>query len=212
MSPCAAACRARAGRGVADALYCCEISGKWREVLLGPVYIVRTQTQMEAVVRYLGIALLLFSSSLSQAYAQTAPWGLDVTGNIANVTDASTHTYHFTSADLLALSTRTIKTSTNWTPVSVWRGPTLESILQKVGARGKVLHVYALDDYKHDVPLSDAKQYGVIVAYERDGKPLEQKGFGPLMLIYPRDDHQDDLNRASIEARFVWQIYKIVVE
>lgn len=186
--------------------------GKWGALLSDPAYIVRTQTQMEAVVRYLRFALLLFVSSFSQAHAQTAPWGLDVTGNIANVTDASTHTYHFTSADLLALSTKTIKTSTNWTPVSVWRGPTLESILQKVGARGKVLHVYALDDYKHDVPLSDAKQYGVIMAYERDGKPLEQKGFGPLMLIYPRDDHQEDLNRASIEARFVWQIYKIVVE
>ncbi|QQC67868.1 molybdopterin-dependent oxidoreductase [Paraburkholderia ginsengisoli] len=163
-------------------------------------------------MRYLGIALLLFASSLSQVRAQTAPMGLDVTGNIANVTDASTHTYHFTRADLLGLESRTIKTSTNWTPVSVWRGPTLESILQKAGARGKVMHVYALDNYKHDVPLSDAKQYGVIMAYERDGKPLEEKGFGPLMLIYPRDDNQEDLNRASIEARFVWQIYKIVVE
>ncbi|MEM5389807.1 molybdopterin-dependent oxidoreductase [Paraburkholderia phymatum] len=158
------------------------------------------------------MSLLLAVGCLSPAHAQTEAWGLDVSGNIANVTDAKSHSYHFSHAGLLALDVRTIRTSTNWTPVSTWRGPTLESILNKVGSRGKVLHVYALDDYEHDVPVSDAKQYGVIMACERDGKPLEQKGFGPLMLIYPRDEHQEDLNRASIEARFVWQIYKIVVE
>lgn len=166
---------------------------------------------MESILRHIALVLLVLVS-LGQAQAQTAQLTLDVTGNITHVTEAGTHTYHFTRADLLSLGAKSIKTSTNWTPVSVWRGPTLESILEKVGARGKVLHIYALDDYKHDVPISDAKQYGAIVAYERDGKPLEPKGFGPLMLIYPRDEQPDELNRASIEARFVWQIYKIVVE
>jgi hypothetical protein len=149
---------------------------------------------------------------MSTVYAQDVDFSLDVSGNIKNFTDPATRSYHFNRKDLLALGSKTIKTSTNWTPVSTWRGPTLQSILEKVGAQGKVLHVYALDDYRHDVPVSDAVQYGVIMAYERDGKALELKGFGPLMLIYPRDDHQEDLNRASIEARFVWQIYKIVVE
>jgi hypothetical protein len=161
------------------------------------------------------LALLLSLGALASApcaHAGPVALSLDVTGNIAVVTDKATHTYHFDSDALLALPAKTIKTSTNWTPLSVWRGPTLESILEKVGAKGKTLHVYALDDYEHDVPVADAARFGVIAAYERDGKPLELKGFGPLMLIYPRDAHAKSLNRASIEARFVWQIYKIVVE
>lgn len=146
------------------------------------------------------------------AHAQSTDFTLDITGNISHPTDAATHTYRFTRQDLLALPAKTIRTSTNWSPVSVWRGPTLKSLLEKAGAQGKSMRVDALDHYSHVIPVSDADQYGVIVAYERDGKPLEDKGFGPLMLIYPRDALPDDANRKVIDSRFVWQTYRIEIQ
>ncbi|MGH8782179.1 molybdopterin-dependent oxidoreductase [Paraburkholderia sp.] len=165
-------------------------------------------------MKHLKNAMLALAMAISAiaAHAQTTDFTLDITGNISHATDASTHTYRFTRQDLLALPVKTIRTSSNWTPVSVWRGPTLKSVLEKAGAQGKSMRVYALDHYSHEIPVSDAEQYGVIVAYERDGKPLEEKGFGPLMLIYPRDALPDDANRKIIDSRFVWQTYKIVIE
>ncbi|WP_158244286.1 molybdopterin-dependent oxidoreductase [Trinickia dabaoshanensis] len=159
-----------------------------------------------------GWILLFIALAFRPAFASGDDAMLTVGGNIEHVTDQASHTYRFSKADLLALGTSTIKTSTNWTPVSVWRGPSLQSVLQKVGAHGEVLRVYALDDYEHDVPVSDVQKYGVILAFERNGVPLAPNKFGPLMLVYPRDAEPDALNRASIEARFVWQIYKIVVK
>jgi hypothetical protein len=168
-----------------------------------------------AVRRVLVAAALVSLTMLAcvpRAHADPVQLALDVSGNISVFTDQATRTYPFDRDALLGLPAKTIKTSTNWTPVSVWRGSTLGAILKQVGAKGKVLHVYALDDYEHDVPISDVDESGVILAYERDGKPLALKDFGPLMLIYPRDAFAQKVHRASLEARFVWQIYKMVVE
>lgn len=50
---------------------------------------------------------------MSTVYAQDVDFSLDVSGNIKNFTDPATHSYRFNRKDLLALGSKTIKTSTN---------------------------------------------------------------------------------------------------
>jgi hypothetical protein len=154
----------------------------------------------------------LISLMIACAGADALPLALDVSGNITMVTDKQHWIYHFSEADVKALPVYTIETSTNWTPRSVWQGPLLQDILNKVGGHGTVLQMYALDDYKVEIPVSDLRKYGVILAYAKDRSRLTVNGFGPFMVIYPRDQYPEELNKASAEKRFIWQVWKIVVK
>lgn len=116
-----------------------------------------------------------------------------------------------TEADLLALPTSTITTSTEWTPLSRFEGPLLSDVLKLAPLQGKTLHIFALDDYSISIPWSDMAQYGVILAHSQDGERMSRRRFGPLFVIYPRDKFAS-LQTPITGAKFIWQVCRIDVE
>jgi hypothetical protein len=155
--------------------------------------------------------LFLFLMLVAGTVAADTGLKLDITGKITHFTDKKASVYHFTEKDLLGLKPYTIKTSTTWTPVSAFTGPKLSDVLDKVGATGTILEMHALDDYTYSIPVSDAKQYGVVLAYSVNGERIKTDRFGPIFVIYPRDDYEE-LRKPTAEAKFVWQLSRIVVK
>ncbi|WP_051516853.1 molybdopterin-dependent oxidoreductase [Herbaspirillum sp. RV1423] len=157
---------------------------------------------------FIAAILLAFSSSL----AFGAELVLDVSGKITNYTDQKSKLYHFNERDLLSMKKYSIRTSTNWTGVEKFDGFLLADLLDKVGATGSNLEIHCLDGYQYTIPVSDVARYKLILAYERQGKRMGVKELGPLGLIYPKDQYPAELNNAATDAKFTWQVSKIIVK
>ncbi|HKT98741.1 MAG TPA: molybdopterin-dependent oxidoreductase [Paraburkholderia sp.] len=137
---------------------------------------------------------------------------LDVNGAV-HVTNNAAHTaYHFSKAALLELPAHSIVTSTTWTPRSTFTGPLLSDVLRTVGAYGSQIEIHTIDDYTCTVPVSDAARYGAVLAYEMNGKRLKVSNFGPLFLIYPRDQFPMELDGAAGDTKFAWQIVSMTIK
>ena len=132
-------------------------------------------------------------------------------GSPAAATGAGQASVHLTEAQLLALPISTITTSTEWTPLSRFDGPLLSDVLKLAPVQGKMLHIFALDDYSISIPWSDMAQYGVILAHTQDGQRMSRRRFGPLFVIYPRDKFAS-LQTPTTVAKFIWQVCRIDVE
>lgn len=137
---------------------------------------------------------------------------LTVAGNIGKFSDDSARTFELSEADILALPKTTLITSTEWTSRSVFEGPLLSAILQRVEARGTKLRFVAFDDFAAETDTADVGRYKPIVAYKKDGTRLTARDFGPLFVVYPRDEFPDELGASEATAKYVWQLCKIIVE
>ena len=118
----------------------------------------------------------------------------------------------FTRRAFFALPESSITTSTSWTPVSTFVGPTLLDVMHKAGVKEGTLLFKSLDDNVVSVPWADIVRYGVILAHSQNGVLLNRKRWGPLWVIYPRDQYPDELKGPAADSRFVWQINEIQVE
>ena len=88
---------------------------------------------------------------------------------------------HFTMADLRAMPTTTLETSTVVTDgVHSFTGVLLRDLLAQLGATGDVITATALNDYVVDIPRADVEQYDVIVGYSMNGAELDRADKGPV--------------------------------
>lgn len=134
---------------------------------------------------------------------------LTITGNVgrANHDGAAL----FDEEMLTTLPWHRIVTSTPWTDgIKHFEGIRLSDLLREVGASGQTLHASALNDYQIEIPLSDADEFGVLIAMRIDGKPLLRRNKGPLWIVYPRDSIPS-LQDERYDSRWVWQLHKIEV-
>lgn len=136
---------------------------------------------------------------------------LEIGGNIAVLPNAA-KVYKLSAGQFQTLPQSSITTATTWTPVSKFTGVKMEEIMRVTGAKGDFAQVYALDDYSVRIPIADFKLYGVVLASSMNGKPLDPSKFGPYFLIYPKDKHPKELNTPTAEAKFVWQVSRIVFQ
>ena len=143
--------------------------------------------------------------------AQASKPILSLHGNLSRFTDAERRVYEFSEAEFFALRQTSITTATAWTPLGRFDGPLLADVLDHVGAKGARLNVHALDNYSAPVPRADLATYGVILAHSLNGRRLAARDFGPLWVMYPRDRHPNQLNKAQAQAKFVWQVGRIDV-
>ena len=103
------------------------------------------------------------------------------------------------------------KTSTAWTEGQpVFEGVLMRDLFNQVGASGDKVTVVALNDYKVDIPMSDFKNFPVILAYRMDGQALRVKDKGPLWIIYPADEFPE-LNNKQTQNKWVWQFKEIQI-
>lgn len=99
--------------------------------------------------------------------------------------------YEFTSGDLKALPQVTITARyPNWPSEVTVTGPTLQSILAKVGATGGTVSVRAVDGYAPEFNLSEIDTSQFILAIKANDKPLGIGGRGPLWLVFPQDSYK----------------------
>lgn len=114
-------------------------------------------------------------------------------------------------AQILSLPMKLIVTATDWTPVSRFEGPLLRDVLRLGTVASGDLHVYALNQYAVTIPMSDLDQFAPILAHTRDGVRLKRSDFGPLFIVYPRDQFKS-LESPKMAARMAWQVCRIDVE
>jgi hypothetical protein len=150
------------------------------------------------------------SGTAMHAQSLAAPEGeviLTVTGAVT-ATNAE-NGIELDLAMLEAMAAVEFETSTIWTDgPQVFRGVSLATLMQELGASGTVMAASALNDYTVEIPVSDAVEEGPILAYAVNGSPLSVRDKGPLWVVYPYDmnsDYQAEL----IYARSIWQVAKI---
>ncbi|SOC53004.1 hypothetical protein SAMN05421509_10283 [Chromohalobacter canadensis] len=185
----------------------------WERLIMSVLMTLRQCLGRRGMTACLGFFLLMFGASVVHAHPLPEPEGdvmLTVEGDISRTNGDGVA--RFDRAMLKALPQDTIVTHTPWTQgASHFDGPLLGAIYDAVGARGDSLHVIALNDFAADVPLAEAKEYGVILAMRRDGEPMPVREYGPLFVLYPFDDHPE-LQTEEVRFRSVWQVARIVVE
>lgn len=117
----------------------------------------------------------------------------------------------FTRADLQRIGMTGVSTDTPWTRrTTFFEGPLLRRLLDHVGARGDRIEAVALNNYRVEVPIEDARNYDVILAMRADGQDIGIRDRGPLWLIYPWSQHET-LQQELYYSRSIWQIREIIV-
>lgn len=121
--------------------------------------------------------------------------------------------FAFAENEFMRLPQSVIVTGTTWTPKSRWEGPRADAVMAHVGAStGTALRITAVDDYNVTIPWGDMARWGIVLAHSRDGHRLQRSQWGPLFVIYPRDDSPRELGTPMTEAKFIWQVNRIDVQ
>jgi hypothetical protein len=158
-------------------------------------------------------AVMLLTSNLGGAASLPAPTDkpiLTVTGKIS-VTNKD-GTAQFDRAMLEALGETSFSTSTPWYKEPVkFEGVPLAKLLDAVGATGDRIVSIGLNDYSAEMPMEDARKFGVILALKRDGEYMTVRDKGPIFIVYPFDSNPD-LKVQKYYSRSVWQVARIEVK
>lgn len=167
----------------------------------------RSMTAMSFGIAVLVAANLAGAASLPEPTEKPI---LTVTGKIA-VTNKD-GTAQFDRAMLEALGAASFSTSTPWYKETVkFEGVPLTKLMEAVGATGDRIVSIALNDYSAEMPMEDARKFGVILALKRDGEYMTVRDKGPLFIIYPFDSNPD-LKAQKYYSRSVWQVARIEVK
>lgn len=161
--------------------------------------------------------IVALTSGFTAAHAERldAPAGrviLEVTGNANNRNgpDAA----RFDLAMLDAMPQEEIRTMTPWTDgLTVFTGVSLSYLLDAVGAAddADTISAVALNDYKVEIPVSDALQHGVIIASRMNGETMSVREKGPLWIIYPLSD-KPEIDSQETYSKMIWQLKRLEVD
>ena len=115
-------------------------------------------------------------------------------------------------ATLERLGIETLQTSTPWTDgVPVFKGVPVSAVLDLVQAKGDRVRAIAANDYTYDMPISDFRDYPVLLAIEMNGRRLKTRDKGPIWIVYPIDQF-DALKTRVTERKMVWQLKELRVQ
>ena len=115
--------------------------------------------------------------------------------------------------DLSKFKTTTVFTKTPWTPKTRFEGVALRTLLDelKADAGATTITVTALDGYVAKIPVSEARNVDVILAYKANGKRMTVSAKGPLWVLYPLDDHPEIDNSLTL-GRMAWAAIKLNIQ
>lgn len=117
----------------------------------------------------------------------------------------------FDRSMLRALDWQTLESFTKWTEgAQSFAGPSLAGVLQAVDARGTRIKAYALNDYSVELPISDAAEYGVLLAMENAGTPMRVRDKGPIWIIYQIKSPEAAVN-APTNHKMIWQLNRLEI-
>lgn len=86
-------------------------------------------------------------------------------------------------------------------------GPLLRDVMDIADPRGTHLTLTALDGYQRTIALSDIRDHDVILAIRADGDWLGLGGYGPAIVVWPRDT--DPALAGQDDADWVWGVFAI---
>lgn len=160
-------------------------------------------------------ALALFCSlagSATLAVALDSTAGSKAARVVLTVSGPGDFTRDFTVSDLEKLPRAEIRTKTPWHDgLQHFEGVSLQALMDNLGIRGRDAEVVALNRYRTTIPVSDFAEFKPILAYRRNGAPMEIREKGPLFIIYPYDSNPA-LKNETYFGRSAWQVRSISVE
>lgn len=127
---------------------------------------------------------------------------LTVTGKIGATNDGNTILMDLTILEQAGLVEYTVIDPFEERPIR-YRGVLMRNLLAlwQVATDAERAHIIALDDYKIDIPLSDFRQYPVLLALQADGVYMQPDYRGPAILVYPVDQYQ--WNSVTIKRNWI---------
>lgn len=162
-------------------------------------------------LRALALSTLLLFSGLSLALDKPiGPAVLRISGVVTqpNMQQQAV----FDMAMLQALPQHSFTTQTPWYAEPVkFTGPLLRDVLAAAGAKGEGITAIALNDYRTEIPFSDALKYDLIVATLMNDQPMPVREKGPLFLVYPFDS-KAELQAATFYNRSAWQLRTLQIK
>ncbi|CAK4074978.1 hypothetical protein [Vibrio sp. 16] len=147
------------------------------------------------------------------AYSIPTPQGepiLWVNGNLSQLNTGDGVV--FDEQMLQALDIQSIKTSNHVVSQAVeYRGPTIKSLLDYVGAKGTHVRITAWDDYVVRIAVSDIEKYGVLLATHEAGNKMTLDDKGPLFVVFPFSEYPE-LRNDFYYSLSAWQVKEVFVE
>jgi hypothetical protein len=171
----------------------------------------RSTFHFAAVLLFAGFGLLSALSAEAESLPRLAGKPiLTVTGKIAVTNDNRKAV--FDRQMIEALGEVSFSKATPWYDgPHKFEGVLLTKLLDVVEATGDRLAVTALNDYVTEIPIQDARKFGVILALKRDGQYMPVSDKGPLFIIYPFDSNSE-LKAQVYYKRSAWQVSRIEVK
>ncbi len=127
---------------------------------------------------------------------------------------AGEQTLELTQEQLLALPQQRVATTTAWTSgVKVFEGPLVRDVLALlavVPVAPATATLRSWNDYEVAVGIEDYYQWDAILAHRMDGTPLTLLDYGPLWVVYPRDQHVE-LQDSRFDHSWAWMLRSITV-
>ena len=112
---------------------------------------------------------------------------------------------------LLEAGDAELRTVTPFTDgASTFSGVLASRLLDWLGASGSEVRCRALNDYSVVIPIAELRAYPVLLALDRDGRPLSVRERGPLWVIYPWSDYPELDDRVH-RQRSIWQLSELDV-
>jgi hypothetical protein len=151
------------------------------------------------------IATLLLSGLM-------APWVQAAESTILTLTAPGGFSKEYGRIELESLPQGVFETVSPWTKGKHgYRGPLLRELIRQVRPNADRVNVVALNNYSHEVRLSDYDDYALILAMSEDGRALTRRNKGPLWLLVPFSDHPKLSEDPNVQASMVWQIVRLEV-
>lgn len=161
------------------------------------------------------IVMLLTLVVGTQAWAGelTKPTGkvlLTLSGKIENTNENGKAVFDIASLEKLGVVS--FQTTSPWyNGRTTFTGISMQKLMDYVGAKGTVVKVTALNDYTTVIPLSDFKNYNVILAFKINGEYMRVRDKGPFFIVYPYDS-LPELNNQIYYSRSAWQVSRMSIE
>lgn len=159
------------------------------------------------------VSFCLIGGTWAQSSSLPSPNGaviLTVSGNLA-VTNGNGEA-SFDRDMLEDLGLQKLPSYTPWTEgLQQFEGVPLQLLIDKLGATGEKIVARALNDYKVDIPLDDARSAKVLIALKHNGNWMSVREKGPLWIIYPHPDAADTIPDLHA-TRMIWQLRSLTVE
>lgn len=155
------------------------------------------------------MAFALSFGAAPMAHADTGEVILTVSGGPDANGQSIDATY--TLAQLQALPKTSFTTTTMWTEgEQSFEGVELRSFLEALNVTEGRLIAAAINDYRIEMPISDVRAGGPIIAYLNNGQEMSVRDKGPLWIVYPYDS-APEYQSEVVFSRSIWQLNRIEI-